>query len=62
MIGTSMSAPKVSGIAALIRAEYGDIPAAQVVNMIKNNTDKLDANGYSRYFGWGMVNAYNFIR
>ncbi len=62
MIGTSMSAPKVSGIAALIRAEYGDIPPAQVVNMIKNNTDKLDGNGYSRYFGWGMVNAYNLIR
>ncbi len=35
MSGTSFSAAYVSGLAALIRAKYPDLPAAQVINRIK---------------------------
>jgi cell wall-associated protease len=41
--GTSMAAPVVSGIAALIRSRYPDLSATQVKEIIMNSTRKLPA-------------------
>ncbi len=41
MSGTSMAAPQVSGVAALIKAEYPNLTTAQIKEAILNSVDKL---------------------
>ena len=40
--GTSMSAPAVSGVAALIRSYYPELTASQVKKIIMNSGTKID--------------------
>ncbi len=55
--GTSDSAAIVSGVAALVRAKYPSLDAANVVNrLIKSATD-LGAPGRDDLYGYGLVNA-----
>jgi subtilisin family serine protease len=51
--GTSMAAPQVAGVAALIRSRHPDMPAAQVIRIIKESA----TGGYSSVQGWGMLDA-----
>jgi len=57
--GTSFSCPIVSGLAALLIAQYPTITPAQVYQSIRNTTDNIDeANpGYAGKLGTGRVNA-----
>jgi len=56
--GTSMAAPHVSGVAALIIDRYdGDITPAQVMTLLKNSADDLGKPGKDAWFGHGRVNA-----
>jgi membrane-anchored mycosin MYCP len=56
-IGTSFSAPIVAGIAALVRAKFPDLDAANVINrLIKTATPEGGAVPNSTY-GYGVVNA-----
>ncbi len=56
--GTSMSAPHVSGIAALLLA-YGTAQNPQDVRDALQKTAKdLGATGFDTQYGWGLVNAY----
>ncbi len=55
--GTSMAAPHVSGLAALIRSANPTLTAAQVRTQIEQNADDLGSTGWDPYFGHGRINA-----
>lgn len=73
--GTSMAAPVVSGLAALIRSYYPGLSAVQVKNIIMDSVSKVDHKvkvndgGNSRKVSFseisvtgGVVNAYKALR
>jgi subtilisin family serine protease len=75
MSGTSMAAPVVSGLAALIMSYYPDLTAAQVRQIILDSARRYDGvslvpgdrNGETAPFAsmsvtGGIVNAYNALR
>ena len=53
--GTSMAAPQVAGVAALIRAVRPDLPNTQVVHLIKATASQCGT--YANGLGWGIVHA-----
>jgi thermitase len=57
MDGTSMAAPFVSGVAALIRSAYPNLSAPQVKNRIERTSDDHGSPGFDEHFGWGRINA-----
>ena len=61
MAGTSMAAPKVTGVAALVYAHNPGIGPAGVVRVLERSADDIGAPGYDFEFGWGLVNAYRAI-
>lgn len=60
--GTSIAAPKVSAVAALIICKNNDINPKLVAKKIYKTADKLEGNKSSEYYGSGMVNAYNALQ
>ena len=58
MSGTSMAAPHVAGLAALVRAQHPDWSAAQVKAHLLATTDDVDAPGRDKYTGAGVVDAF----
>lgn len=56
--GTSMAAPYVSGLAALL-FNYGNITNVEVINYIVNNTDNIIGTG--QYWIYGRINAYKSL-
>lgn len=61
MAGTSMAAPKVAGVAALIIAQYGKIGPAQVEAKLRQTAVDIGKVGHDEYFGDGLVNALNAV-
>ena len=59
--GTSMAAPKVSGVAALIYSQNPGITPTEVVRILEATAEDLGAPGYDLTFGWGMVNALGAV-
>ncbi len=60
--GTSMAAPHVSGIAALIVAKNGgQMDPKDVAKQLEKTADKVDGNGQSLFFGKGRVNAFRAV-
>lgn len=59
MEGTSMAAPKISATAALIISKYGNIGPKKVAEKIYESSDYINTKYYTKYFGHGLVNAYN---
>ena len=59
MMGTSMAAPFVSGLAALIKSQDRTRSNAEVINILKNSTDYIDGKnpGYPGKLGTGRINA-----
>lgn len=55
--GTSMAAPHVAGLAALLRSYYRDDSAAQVLHRLKTTAQDVDAPGWDLYTGWGRIDA-----
>ena len=53
--GTSFAAPMVSGVAALIRSRWPDMPAGEVVNRIVRTAKDRGAAGRDAQYGFGMV-------
>lgn len=62
MWGTSMSAPHVSGVAALVvTATGGSKRAAQIVEILKRSADHLGEPGRNAQYGFGRVSAYRAV-
>lgn len=60
--GTSMAAPHVAGVAALIiGAHGGSLKPAQVEAILRSSSDDLGKPGNDDYYGLGRVNAYNAV-
>jgi len=54
--GTSDSTALVSGVAALIRARYPDMSAAEVVDRLTRTATDRGAKGRDDYYGYGQLN------
>ncbi len=66
--GTSASCPLVAGIAGLVLSANGNLTAAEVRDIIKSSATRIDpvfgqwdSNGWSKYYGNGLVNAYRAV-
>jgi subtilisin family serine protease len=55
--GTSMAAPHVAAVAALLYAYVPDITPSQVYSVLTESADDLGAAGWDREYGHGLVNA-----
>jgi thermitase len=55
--GTSMSAPHVSGVAALIWSQAPNMTRGQVRAQLRCTADDLGAPGFDVYYGYGRINA-----
>jgi subtilisin family serine protease len=60
--GTSMAAPMVSGVAALVWAKHPTWTAAQVRARLLASADDLGRRGRDDYFGAGRVDAATAVR
>ncbi len=58
LAGTSMAAPVVSAIAALMLSKNPNLTPLQVRNTIEHTAEDKGATGYDQYYGHGRVNAY----
>jgi len=55
--GTSMSAPVVAGVAALVIEQHPGWTPQQVQDQITSTTKDLGVNGRDPLYGWGLVDA-----
>ena len=60
--GTSMAAPAVSGVAALIIGKFGRLPPAQVIARLRASADDLGKPGNDDVYGGGRVNALRAVQ
>jgi subtilisin family serine protease len=61
--GTSMSAPAVAGVAALIIEKMGLVRNADAVEQkLRSSSDDLPPTGLDKNYGYGFVNAGNAVR
>jgi serine protease len=56
--GTSLSAPIVSGVAALVDAMHPDWSAAQVAERLEDTAQDRGPPGVDLYYGHGLLDAY----
>lgn len=61
MSGTSMAAPHVSAVAAMLKILYPTASPAQIENIIKYNAMDLGDPGYDPIYGYGMPLLSNLI-
>ena len=60
--GTSMAAPHVSGLAALIIGKYGRLSPAQLRSIIQQSADDILKPGADPYSGKGRINALQALQ
>lgn len=59
--GTSMAAPFVSGVAALLYSKLPQATTQDMYNLITKSAEDLGTTGYDAYFGHGLVNAFSAL-
>lgn len=57
MSGTSMAAPQVAGVAALIWSQFPNMTRDQVRAQLRRTTDDLGSPGFDEVYGYGRINA-----
>ncbi len=57
LCGTSMAAPHVTGVAALVKAKNPTWTNQQIVNHLTSTAEDRGAIGWDPYFGYGIVRA-----
>ncbi len=62
MSGTSMAAPHVAGLAALIWSYTPSLSRSQVQELIQTSADDLGSPGWDEQYGYGRINAANVFR
>ncbi|HHH52149.1 MAG TPA: hypothetical protein ENK91_00685, partial [Bacteroidetes bacterium] len=60
-IGTSSSAPIVSGVIALMLEQNPNLTRIEIVDSLKTSSDKIGnveyVNGWNEYYGYGKINV-----
>lgn len=59
--GTSMAAPHIAGVAALLMAQVPGITPAQIERLLESTARDLGATGRDNSFGFGLVQPRNAI-
>lgn len=61
--GTSMATPLVAGLCGLIRSVNPSLTGDQVINIVRNTADNINAQnpGYQNLLGTGRINAYKAV-
>ena len=61
--GTSVSAPQVAGVAALVKSLKPKLTLSEIKDLILNNTDNIDSKNmiYRGKIGRGKLNAYKVL-
>lgn len=61
--GTSMAAPHVAGVLALMKAVYPELSPTLVETLLAGGllTDDLGTTGRDDYYGWGEINAFTAV-
>ncbi len=66
LAGTSMAAPYVSGVAALILSINPNLTPLQIRTILEQSADKVGqysySNGWNQYLGYGRINAYEALK
>ncbi len=57
LAGTSMAAPHVSGLAALIMSQQGVVSPTTIKSILKQSADDLGQPGTDPFYGTGRINA-----
>src|SRR4051794_40612132 len=55
--GTSMAAPMVAAVAALMSQVNPDLNAGDIIRLLKDTASRPDGNGWSPDMGWGILDA-----
>lgn len=61
MSGTSMAAPMVAGVAALVWSENPDLNNQQIINQLYKTAVDLGPAGKDIHYGYGKLNAYKAL-
>ncbi len=65
LAGTSMAAPVVSGVAAMLLAQNPNRTPEEVENLMITTAEKTGrdvyGSGWNKYLGWGRVNCYKAL-
>lgn len=61
--GTSMAAPHVAGVIALMKAVYPELTPTMIKQMLANGdlTEDLGSSGFDNSFGYGRINALKAV-
>ncbi|NBC22689.1 MAG: S8 family serine peptidase [Gammaproteobacteria bacterium] len=64
LVGTSMAAPHVSGVIALMKAIYPALTPAELDALLQDGqlTDDAGPAGRDDEYGWGIINAANAVQ
>lgn len=60
--GTSMAAPHVAGLAALIRSERPDLAVDQITQIITSTARDVADPGWDAVTGWGRIDAFAAVQ
>lgn len=55
--GTSMAAPMVAAVAAMIRVANPDLRAREVIRLLEQTATRPPGTGWNQELGWGILNA-----
>lgn len=59
--GTSMAAPFVSGVVAMVKAANPNLSPAEITDIIHRSATDLGDPGFDNYYGYGLVNAVKAV-